>query len=245
MILIPPGRQGVKYIPESFGTDSAPSPDGWWRAPYAGTPWEAEAGAYDAPMAAQDGATSEPAVGAALNGHAVAAFDGVNDGIGHNTSATNVISAKGFTLLTVARIRSAAAAGAFYWDNPALINDAAGNLSLFFSASGIAAAVYNGGAYATTPIPFTTDQWFMAAMRFSSATNMVRCRVNETNATPVVAAGPPTLGSFGLIVGQDYAFTHFGNIEVAEIRAYKRPLIEAELDAVLEELRTRYGVALV
>jgi hypothetical protein len=216
---------------------------GWWRAPYAGSPFTPTA------SAGTSGANGNlitsgaaPTVGTSVNGYAPASCNGTTQSFVPGTApGTDLWTAAAGTSIVLAKAASGIAATANFYDEPCLATDNSGNLGMSFTTSGVRAGVYIAGSKQTAFIAQATGAWFMAAGRWDS-TN-VNLRVNSTDATPVAAAGVVGVGS-GAGFLRNYISAQWFEGDALEIITARTALTAANLSDIRSYMATRYNQAL-
>jgi hypothetical protein len=215
---------------------------GWWRD-FAGSPWAgtASAGTSGTPTLSSG---SAPGVGASMNGHAVADFDGAGDNLFSSAAtATHFTNAAGGAAVLFNADTAAAAAAEAYDDRP-LISDENGRFALVHTASGIRATIYNGAAWVITPsIACATGAYHWAFAWWTGGTLYVQLDGGTPQSIAIGGSGV-NLGAGLLKLGENYDTTKDYDGKVADVMTMASAWTAGNITDIVDYGNDRYGLAL-
>jgi hypothetical protein len=168
----------------------------WVRAPYGGAPWVGVASTGSSGAKNLTTNTSEPDVGAELNGLAGADCDGVNEAFSWvGGTWADVISASAYTFILACVPRSPNAPGAQPYDDALFIGDNGGSVGCGYSTSGFRAFHDDGAVRVTAAVAAAADAFHTVAVRYNGT--QIQIRVDGGDWTSVAAGnvGAPGLAS--------------------------------------------------
>lgn len=192
--------------------------NGHWRANYIGGSWAGSdtdaglSGSHDLLSSANN-----PAVGASLNGLTPADFNGTTHRI--NDQAARFLdvylSAATWWIGCLVKADSAAANGAAFYDDAALVGEQNGGWGVSIAAGGVRACNYDGG-YDITPnrLAVGTD-WAWVEAWLSGG--VLSCSVNGGTADTVTSGNLTVPSARQLRLGANYNNTVFFNGQMAEV----------------------------
>lgn len=220
---------------------------GWFRANYVGAPWAGSA--TDAGTSGSRTLVSgvnNPSVGASLNGLTPADFDGTNDVL--NDSVADFLdlylSVSAWWVGALIKMDSAAADGANFYDDAALVGEQNGGWGISVSASGVRACNYDG-AFTVTPARIAVGtSWAWVEAYLSGG--VLSCRVNGGTASTVAAGNLTSPGARQLRLGANYDTSVFQNGQTAEVMIASTVPSAGNLTSIRTSyLLDRYGLTLV
>lgn len=238
--LVPAASSGVAAI-----EPATLSLTGWWRAAnggeYDGAPWAGTASAGTSGTLSLTEATNPPAVGAAVNGHSGADFDGVNDKLAADAFGNIFTNSDGSAwCLFNADAATADPGAATFYTLPGFLVDSADRFSFAFSSAGVILGSYNGTDFSRIAVACATGGWHLAQCRWSGG--VMELRVDggawTTTARTILSAGGT------LRVGSNDGATAFYNGRIQDLGATNSRLSDATFDGLLSYARARYALAL-
>lgn len=216
---------------------------GFWRANYAASPWLGIATDGNTLGRNLTEATNPPTTGAAQNGYTPALFDGTNDLLTADLTATDYVGAKSVTIHAVVWIDTAPAPTAFTFDNPCIVvAQFSGIIGLGVATNGVRFGVYTTGPYVeTAAVACSTGAWHRVQARYNGAN--VSVRVDGGAWTNAAATDPFAAGASPLLVGTDIVgTTAFLDGRILELGISAAALSDAECDALDAYSVARYGL---
>lgn len=210
---------------------------GWWRAPYGGSPWQGDVGGSLAE------ATDAPAPATAVNGHAPAKFDGVNDQLSTSADWNTYVSGSAGTVLVLFQADSAVPAAADAYDDPSILSDTSYGFSLGFSDQGLGVAFYDTDWRQLPRIKCPTGTWHLAKVRWDGT--MVEYGVDGSPMTRV-ATGPLSMVATTKLRIGTVLISKEAHLDgrVLEIMLAKAVLGDADIGKVSSYFASRYGLSL-
>jgi hypothetical protein len=216
--------------------------EGFWDAPYGGSPWAGTASAGDSGSRSLSEGTNAPSVGATLNGYATADFDGTNDLLAPGLNWSVLCSASNGYVGVLFNADALVSPGTTY-DNPALVGDGSVGAvaGLFLNTSGVFAFINDsGGAKVTTPIAVSTSAWHYAEMRWSGG--LLECRLDRGSWTSV-AAGAIVFDTQPVRVGANYNASKCFNGKIARIFMDNVAPTNGESNDFVDSVNTKFATA--
>lgn len=232
------------YINTRYGlaVGTAPSRqalEGWWRAPYAGSPWVGLDSSTASGSRNLTEATNPPAVGASLNGLATADFDGTNDELTGAACSTFITTTNfsGWALVNLDAINTNNTA------NYALNDVICGTTGtaewwVYLRSAGPVVGLATGGAN-RVETAIATGAWQLVQFRSNGTTLGVR-----VNSGSWATAAASTIASIAAALNVGDLAGGFVDGRIAEHALSKSFISDSDFDAIKSYINTRYGLAL-
>jgi hypothetical protein len=231
------------------GTSPASLPlTGWWRD-YAGVPWHGSASAGMSGGRNLDSAGSNPAIGATINGHGPAAFNGsVPNVLGSGSvPIADVFGTTAGSFFALFRATSAPAPGAATYQDGNLFGDHYnGEVGFGFSTSGITFVMYDGGDYVERAIPCGAGAWHLAQWKWDGVNTYGRVDGAAWTAWGGGTWVPSdvTVITNRLLTGAGYGNGVTFDGSILEIGVSNTALSDATFDAIRSYVNARYALSL-
>lgn len=223
---------------------------GWWRASYAGSPWNGTASAGGSGARNLAEATNPPTVGAAVNGFTPADYVPAD---------SDVLRMTGFTLDTfvnnnagsmfvvfrpdVASAPVGAGTASEPYEQPAIVSTTAGgHWHLAYNTDGLTAGIFDS-AYRIVTVACAAAAWHLACMTVNGS--QLRLRV-DSGSFSSTAIGNIHAGGMPLTMhtGSNYGETARFDGKILELGFADSVLSDATFDQIKAYVNARYGLAL-
>lgn len=214
---------------------------GWWRAPYAGSPWTGIASDGTSGGRTIQNATP-PSVGTALNGYDTADFDGSNDALSSADAVSTFVTTTAFSAYFLFKADSAGGAdpgAATRYQGRTLASDsaAAGYLHFGHNAGGVYCSIYDG-SYKSAIAACTPTNWTKMAVKFTGGTLSVRANGGSWATASITDIDAVT----GLLyLGVGYGSAYLDGL-IAEALFAQSAFDDSTFDGLDAYVLSRYGV---
>lgn len=234
-----------KYINSRYATVTTPAGGvtGWWRgsffaAPWVGTASNGTSGERDLVTASHD-----PTVGATLNGHDAAAFDGTQY-LQNTEGADKFLSNKAYRVwgwIYATAASAPAGGGATPYVDRAVASESGGNWGITCTTDGVGVYHYDGG-YKVATKSLSLGSWHFFDIVYDG-TNLT-VYVDGVAGTPVAAGTLATVVGATLFLGTNYNHTVGFEGEIVEIKMANSALAGTSNAYLKTYGNARYGLSL-
>jgi hypothetical protein len=218
---------------------------GWWRAPYAGSPWAGTASAGSSGGVNLAEGTNPPAVGngaRALNGLDTCDPDGVNDLLTPGLTLASFVAAGAGSLWCLFNADAAFATTGNPYDAPQFFCAQNLRLSFGFDSGGVWAHIYDGGHKAPPQVACATNGWHLAQMKFDGTTLSLRV---DSGAWSSVAAGNIDDRTGAVLTCVNFGVANFLNGRIADLGVGNAAFANATFDSLKNGyINPRYALSL-
>lgn len=239
-----------RQVPSAAGFDLASIAwDGSWPTYTAADGWvgEASAGDSEGRNLTGSGAPQKPADGTPVSGKVPAVYDGVaNVTRDASNAAGTYMDASAYTIVMLAKVRSAAALAGSIFGNKHLIADNSGyfGLAAYDDDGDLKIFAYHdaGGSepVATSEIDIPEDAYAVIVWSYDGTD--ISLDVNESGSPVTAPAGNMVAGAASAVFrqGANWNSTVFTEMDVLDIRAIKSSLSSEDRANVYAGLKARY-----
>ncbi len=210
---------------------------------YAGAPWNGTASVGTSGTHSFTHATTPATVGANLNGHPTADFDGVDDLLVANAIESTFITANAwsFWCLLYARTVIAAPGATAPYATDGLLNDLAGSaFQMGISSAGFQAGYYDLSTWNSAIVACATGGWHLCQARGDGT--KVEARVDSSGWSNVARNVVNVAGT--LQIGKNYNAATFFDGLIADMGVSKLVLNDATFDNIKSYCNSRYALSL-
>ncbi len=216
---------------------------GWWRASYAGSPWEGNpsAGGSDGRSLAES--TNAPTVGSAVNGLTPAAFNGVDTILNSDAYVETLLPATECSGAVLFYANSAAAPAGVAYDDPALLSEQYA-FSFTFCSAGLGYAWYDTAWNSPHRVACSTGAWHLGQFRFDGSNFELRV---DSGSWSSFAEGTRDVipSTYSMRVGYaELSSAVYFDGSILEIMTSGVALADDEFDSIKSYVNARYGLSL-
>lgn len=217
---------------------------GYWRAAYAGSPWNGVASGGGSGGRNLTEATNPPTADTPLNGLNSANFDGTNDLLANATALSSYVSASAYSFWALVHVDSIGTNAANIWDNDPIWCDHTANIGVHMkSGGGGTVHLYHwDGASKSVSVAISTGTPQLIQGKFEGGN--LKIRING-GSWQTAAAGNATVLTGTLLAGRNYpASSQFSDMKLYELGITNVALSDTTFNNLKAYINNRYGLSL-
>lgn len=234
----------VDYLRARYALGVGLALNGWWRADYAGSPWDGTASPGPSGARALFSGTA-PGTGTPQGGYVPAAFDGNDDTLESAVYIEDYVSESAYSIVVLFAADAAEPAEPDQQDDPALFTDTMPGVAVTFSDAGFGVAHYDDGAAAwkTLITPCGTATYHIGQVVYDGAT--LKMRIDSDAWLPLAGVGnlSYTPATETPLIGASDAGNYFEG-RILEMMVAGTALTDAQFDNIVAYLNSRYALGL-
>jgi hypothetical protein len=216
---------------------------GWWRAPFAASPWVGTASGGTSGTQNLAAGAGAPIAGATLGGFATADFNGINSVLTSPAPLSSFVTTTAFSGWALVSVDTINTNSTTWSQNDAIVCSAGtGQFGVYLRDDGagnvtVGLATFNGVDH-TVSTAFAKTAWQLVQWRSNGTTMSIRVNGNawaSTDTLAIQSVAPP------LDVGRNPGQNQFFDGRIADLGLTTVMLSDAEFDAIRAYATTRYG----
>lgn len=219
---------------------------GWWRAPYAGSPWRGDPSLGFSSARDLFETTNPPSLGAAVNGYVPADYDGTNDMLRSGTlTLADVFAETAYSGWALVNIDTINTNNPTIYENDCIFSSTPSAFVLIFLRStGIVGFRHHSTVLAVDiTTAFTTGAWHFVQWKYDGTHMKLRVDSNAWVSAAATArhAGGNTNTFF---IGANYAPNQYVDGKLLEVATSNVAFADATFDTIKGYVNTRYALSL-